>query len=606
MDGVPWMPPIDSFLTGALVLGPPDMGKSRFVVRLFTEIKRADPSVRITIIDPKAGFTEYAGLLNAIPIDGNKCSFSINKLAGIEYRNMVLELMPPLSDTAGLIYGTEVVNESALIALERLDEYIKSAGTDGELSFKDIYSYLPFVEGAKSGRRSGYREAAQTAIRRLMGENDLFACRKGLDLKWLFENDVIISTRSLTDDMQCRALTLLLLYTKYQQCRYLPQTSRLRHLIIIDDGSQYVGNVPHQQNTNFITTAYAHILTKLRSSGTGVCCVTHLPAHMNNAFLALLRTMIVIGSMAGDEHLKVITNFMRLNEDQATAVTRLSKREAIVFAPNTEYKGILHGWVPQVPDPPIDAVIPQAPDLGIVPWQHLEDIPSQPSVPEKRPGKSPEAAKKSNAGQLPQLSEFNDNTKKLLWDCTTYLFNITTTRIKRLCMTGRNFEAAKEEAVNAGMLIESCAGRPLFLIPTVKLFEAFGIIPPYARNVSIEHSFYTLLFEHILKSDTSVRKTQIEFPVGQTGSTGDISTITQSGVMNAYEVTLNTSNIMSQAVKYKDSAYSKITFLCRTSQLAKAVEQYFKNHSLEVQIASRLEVTHFSQIFKNYRKNVNL
>jgi hypothetical protein len=607
IDGIKWKTPTDSLLTGALLLGPQDAGKSRFVINMYTEIKKADPSIKITIIDPKGGFTEYAGLLNAIPVDLNKCSFSINKVTGVDYRNIVLELMPQLADNAGLIYGTEIFNESAMIALDRLDKYEKATGQDAELSFQDIYCYLRLVEDTKYGRRSGYREAAETSLRRIMGENNLFACRKGLDLKWLFENDVILNARSITDEMQCRALALLLLYTRFQQCRYLPQTSQLRHLIIIDDSSRFVGNIPHQQNADSITPSYAHMLAAIRSSGSGVCCVTQLPGHMHNAFLALSRTMIVIGSMAGGQHLKVISDFMRLNEDQIKAVTRLSKREAVGFAPNTEFKKIFHGWVPSVCDPPVNVLLSPLPDLGIVPWQHLDEIPAgQQPQPEKHLPVNAAHQGKSDISQLPGLGGFSDNTKKLLWDNAVSPFNFITTRIKRLNMTVRSFEAAKQEAVNAGMLVQSSAGKAMFLIPTIKLLEAVEMLHPYSRNVSLEHSFYVSLFEHILKAQSTIRKTHTEFSIGQLGSTGDISTVTQSGVMNAYEITLNTSNLLDNAVKYKDSGYSKIIFLCRDNQLAKAVTKYFKTHSLDQGLMAKLEVTYFGQIFKNYRKTTSL
>jgi hypothetical protein len=605
MDGIEWKLPVDSLLTGSLILGPQNAGKSRFIVRICTEIKRVDPSIKITIIDPKAGFLEYAGMLNAIPIDLNKCSFSINKVNGVAYRNMVLDLMPQLGDTIGIILGNELLNESSIIALDKLHEYEKAIDQNAELSFKDTYYYLPFVEGAKSGRRIGYREAAQTSLRRAMGENDLFACRKGLDLKWLFENDVILDARSLTDDTQCRTLTLLLLYTRYQQCRYLPQTSRLRHLFIIDDSSRFVGNPPHQQNADFVTPAYAHTLATLRSAGTGVCCVTQLPAHMNNSFLALSRTMFVIGSMAGGQHLKVISDFMQLNEEQTKAVTRLSKREAIGFAPNTDYKGIVRGWIPLVADPPKNISMPSAPDLGIIPWQALDEIPEKQSQINST---VVENITKENPASIPnpELSQFSEFTKKLLWDCVTYLFNIVSTRIERLGMTGRNFEVAKKEAVDAGMLVESDGGRAMFLMPSVKLFEIFGIIPPYPRNVSLEHSFYVLLFSHILKSALSIRKIQIEYPIDQSGSTGDIWTISQSGEINSYEITLNTSNLLANAVKYKDSSCAKVVFLCRTNQLAKAVEKYFKNRSLDPQLAAKIKVIHFSKMLKDNQKIITL
>ncbi|MEN6384780.1 MAG: hypothetical protein ABFD79_06245 [Phycisphaerales bacterium] len=611
MDGVEWKLPVDSLLTGSLVLGPQDAGKSRFVMRICTEIKRIDPSIKFTIIDPKNGFLEYAGMLNAIPIDLNNYSFSINKVAGIPYRKMVLELMPQLGDTIGIIFGNELLNESSIIAVDKLNEYEKATGQNAELSFRDIDYFLPFAQGARSGRRLGYREAAQTSLRRAMSENDLFACRKGVDLKWLFENDTILDARSLVDDVQCRTLSLLLFYTRYQQCRYLPQTSRLRHLIIIDDSSRFVGNPPHQQNADSVTPAYAHILATLRSTGTGVCCVTQLPAHMNNAFLALSRTMFAVGPMAGGQHLKVISDFMQLNADQIKAVTRLSKREAIGFSPNTNYNGIVHGWVPHVADPPTNILIPSAPNLGIIPWQPLNEIPATQSVPEKQSQTNSTVVENTNKETLPptpapELSQFGEFTKKLLWDCVTYLFNIVSTRIERLNMTGRNFEIAKKEAVDAGMLIESDGGRAMFLIPTVKLFETFDILPPYLRNVSIEHSYYSLLFNHILKSQPSIRKTQIEYPIDQSGSTSDIWTISQSGEISFYEVTLNVSNILANAIKYKDSSCSKIVFLCRTNQLAKAVEKYFKNRSLDPQLAAKIKVIHFSKMLKDNEKIITL
>ena len=235
MDGTNWCIPVDSLLTNGVILGPQQAGKSRFIVHLCMEIQRVRPDVVITIIDPKNGFSDYAPLLNADCIDLSKISFDLKPPTGIKYEDFVLEFMPIVCDGAGLIYSIEIVNDAAAISLKHKDQYTQTTGQDTELSLKDIYCDLSLVSNTSFGRRSEYKQAAQTALHRIIGNRNLFACRKGINLKKLFSKNSIINGRCLTDDMECRTLLSYLLYYKYQQARYLPEINNIQQVNIFNE-----------------------------------------------------------------------------------------------------------------------------------------------------------------------------------------------------------------------------------------------------------------------------------------------------------------------------------------------------------------------------------
>jgi hypothetical protein len=323
-DGVKWFVTVDSLLTGALLVGPQQSGKTRFLVNLCREIQAVNPDIVITIIDPKNAFPSYASMLHARCVDLRFASFGLSHPEGVSEEDFVLEFMPPLADTAGLVYGVEVLTEGALIALGQIEDYRKGTGLETELSLKDIYVALPLVKDTSSGRRQGYREAAQTSLRRILGEKHLFACRRGISMEELFRVNTILGARSETDDMQCRALALFLLYWEYQRHRYQPETNKLTHLIICDDATRWFGTAGDQFGAASRTSPLAHILALLRSTGTGLLVATQLPALLDPSLTALSRTMVAIGPTSGSQHLKVISDFMHLNDDQGKAITRLS------------------------------------------------------------------------------------------------------------------------------------------------------------------------------------------------------------------------------------------------------------------------------------------
>jgi hypothetical protein len=597
IDSVNWLLPVDTPLTGMLILGPQKGGKSRFIVQLCLELRKANPNIVITIIDPKDGFRNYATCIGAVYVDLAKVSLGISRVPGIDYRDVVLEFMPPLADIGGLIYGTEVLNEAADITLHQLGQYIRATGdNDAEICLRDIYVATSLVSQSSSGRRAGYREAAQTVLHRIIGQKNLFATRKGVSLEWLFSRNAVINARCIVDDMTCRALALSFLYWKYQLCRYRPESNQLEHIIIIDDASRFIGTAGDQFESGTRTSPLGHILALLRATGTGLAAATQLPAFIDQSVLALSRTMVVVGGMNGAKHIKVVTAAMGLNEGQVHAIAALNTQEAVGFAPSTAYKLPVHGWVPIVKDmpkyEPSEAnEIPQC-----QPWHNLAELPVIELTTQEYIAEEPEKP------QEVSLTGMSEKAESLTYDCVQSPYHSIQSHMKRLNFSGSAFEAAKAEAIQNGYLIQSSAGKTAYLIASKKAFSAFGYEYPHERAVSEEHSFYVGLCVFLLQADPGYKTVKSEVPLGGSGSTSDVLATRMDGTIDAWEITLSTSNVLTNALKYQHTAYSRIVFLARDNQTADAIKRFFAASNIDSDLLSRIEYMFISQLLERQRK----
>jgi hypothetical protein len=74
--------------------------------------------------------------------------------------------------------------------------------------------------------------------------------------------------------------------------------------------------------------------------------------------------------------------------------------------------------------------------------------------------------------------------------------------------------------------------------------------------------------------------------------------------MAAYEITLSTSNLLSNASKLQETSYKEIVWLCRDAATAKAVRSYFnKSSALPSDLLSRFEYLHFSKFSLQIKGN---
>jgi hypothetical protein len=77
----------------------------------------------------------------------------------------------------------------------------------------------------------------------------------------------------------------------------------------------------------------------------------------------------------------------------------------------------------------------------------------------------------------------------------------------------------------------------------------------------------------------------------------------KSGKMTAYEITLSTSNLLSNAAKLQDTAYEKIVWLCKDAATANAVKSYFnKSSALPEDLTKKFKYLHFSKFSSQIKK----
>lgn len=204
--------------------------------------------------------------------------------------------------------------------------------------------------------------------------------------------------------------------------------------------------------------------------------------------------------------------------------------------------------------------------------------------------------------QHPLLAGVSTVLTKLLWDILVYLYSSVSVRIKRLGISARAYEPAKIEGCEKGFIIESSAGGTIYLIPLEKTFLAFNMPCPYEREISTEHSFYVGLNSFLLGKNPRFKSVRPEYKRGKQGRTSDIVAVAHDGTMEAYEVTLNTTNVLSNATKYTDTAFARIIFLCRDYKLREAVKACCREGGLDPDLLAKIDYMNFSQLLQRQRK----
>lgn len=237
----------------------------------------------------------------------------------------------------------------------------------------------------------------------------------------------------------------------------------------------------------------------------------------------------------------------------------------------------------------------------IKPWHPLTEIPEQQDKGPAPATENPPVV--DNNIPVPQpLPGISATAMQLLWDILCYLFSAITVRIKRLSVSVRAFEKAKHELCEKGLIMESSAGQTTYLIPKREVFQLFSMPCPYKRNVSTIHSFYVLLNCFLLKKDPRYKTVIPEYKIGDRGCTADIGILCHDGTREAAEITLSTSDVLCNALKYDFTPVVSVTFICRDYSLRRGVEATFRESGLSAALLAKLECVQCSTILNRYRK----
>jgi hypothetical protein len=181
---------------------------------------------------------------------------------------------------------------------------------------------------------------------------------------------------------------------------------------------------------------------------------------------------------------------------------------------------------------------------------------------------------------------------QFLADRIYYPFDNVTRQIKRRGLSGRDFEILKNKALINSYIVESSSGNLTFEIPTVKTYQVFNMPSPFGPDP--EHRFYIEMSVYHLKKDPTVRHVYPEYSFGNGNMRSDFASVGLDGRLTAYEITLSTTNVLSNAAKYSNTAFSNIVFLCRDYKLKEAVKAICRQGGLDPKLLSRIDYQHIS------------
>jgi len=354
VDGTPFMIPRRALSRGLFVTGPQGGGKSRFLIWLLLKFNAAQPPIHWFVIDPKLELKPWAEPLGALYIDADDPDIGIDLKpppGGLTYDKWLPSLVPQIGEVIGVVYGTEILQGAATVAVAARENFMRASGKSTEICLQDLFNSIPFVEGISSWRRSQYKDALVTGLSRVLsGSGNLFKCRKGIDLARLFcDHNVIFGTRSITDDFAARFLAVFLLWYLHELDRFSPPSDGPKSALIIDDAHRYVG-AREGFDAGRSLSSLGSILTTLRSSGRCFIAVSQVPHLVDSGVLSLMQTVVQIGALHHASDTQLVAKLMGLSEPQRLALSRLKQREVVAMCGSSVWNEVVHGYVENVLD----------------------------------------------------------------------------------------------------------------------------------------------------------------------------------------------------------------------------------------------------------------
>jgi hypothetical protein len=587
-----------SFPLGWLILGPQGGGKSSAAFHIFRQLR-----CPILFLDPKGTWEFRADALDCEVIPSEFLQFDLHWPNETELPRYLHTQLEGIANATGLQYGVSPLTDALDIAFAQRKTYIEQTGVQTPLCLQDIRLALDLCD-KRNPKRAQYVESVRAALDLLLGKNALFGVREGIPLKDLFAGRYILSTRFLTT-VQSRYLGWYLLNYVYYQSLHQPETTQLRNLIVMDDASKQLSKPDSVFGEGTRTSPWMHLLSTLRSTGTGVILIDQLVEPIYDDIKQLCGNWIVIGGMRNTRNQADIASAMGLTSEQADMLGRMQPREAVVFCPTT-YPRAVHGHIPIVAEPCGKSVINRGHLIyeHLKQWTPLTELP--PSCLEKDAAtggtpSAPAASRPPESTPMPgDLVGMETALAKTLWNIICNPYHNVTQQIKQLDISVREFENQKHQLRDQGYILESSAGNNTFLIPTVKAYQAFKMPSPF--GLEPEHPFYVALGVSCLKKDPTVRHVFPEHPIGTGDKRSDIAVVAHDGRQTAYEVTLNTSNILSNATKYNNTAFARIVFLSRDFKLREAVRACCREGGLDPKLLSRIDFQHISEFLRQQHR----
>ncbi|MFC1635729.1 hypothetical protein ACFL5Z_12890 [Planctomycetota bacterium] len=597
--GIPMYAPFKSFPLCWLLLGDRGGGKSSAAFNILQQL----PGPKL-ILDPKGTWRFRSSQLRARYIEVDHVSLDLEGPDNIQQPLWLYAYMEGAAYVTGLQFGLTYLCSACDIATEQQKQYSERRGGYTPLCLKDIQLALELCT-TRNAKQAQYLESAKTALQLLVGKGSIFANRGGLSLDELLEGNYILSCRYLTTT-QSRMLAWHILAYEYFRCFKLSETTQLLGTICFDDSSKFVSRPDSVFGAGARTSPYLHLLSNLRSTGRSCIFLSQLVQPICDDIRNLCTNWLVTGGLRGSHNQREAAAAMSLTNEQADMLGKLQTREAVCYCPGL-YPRAVHGFIPVVGEPEQGSTEVTPDDIvsRIGNWHPLTEIPTRdrespaPNKPAADVGDTAHTPDKQLTVH-PYLEGVSGVLMEILWDVRVYKFSSASARVKRLQISCRAFEQGKREGYEKGLLLETRNGQTTYLLLTEKSSEALNA--PYPkRNVSRLHSFRVELLQFLLRHDPSYKKVFVEYPLGQKGCTADVCALRHDSGKEGWEVTISTTNVISNLQKYSTTNFIKVVFVAPDYRLKEAVKSTISGAGLSSDLTARAEFKHFSQLLRRKR-----
>lgn len=501
------------------------------------------------------------------------------------------------------------LKKSRNVLLNRLIRLCAHFGVDKDPtkpwpSLYNVLDYLVGMKGSQWGKDAEYRASLVNELRGLLEDSDrVFDTCDGIDVDEHFLTPggiTVLRMETLPAPAQQVVISLVVDRIIAARAARNLHNVPLDVLVVMDEAQQVLSRRADFESSNGVAPLAMQLL-RGRESGVGFIVAPHLLQEISHAVLAAAKTMILVGGLSDSTSIDIAGQMMNLPYVARTMIPRLGRGQALVReigVGNYSDAFLVNLDPPLIAKDAIDEPKRQrlmAPKLAGLPMTPSKPLTSYPSIMAELnlPWKAFNPSSSSGSGsQMPAQEELD-----LLLDCGRHRDDWMKDRQIRLKI--RDYKVLQRQA-------QSLAAQNLLAIHDFRLgrasytflevtdvgWQMLGKTRPlhYIGHGGFVHTVLIGRVAGFLKIKRW-SNVQPEYPVGPHRHAVDVYGRSPQGVDTAFEITISSSNVVSNAMNTLSSptAIQELIFLCPVQVECKKVEAILRKDPGVVPLLSRIQ-----------------
>lgn len=462
-------------------------------------------------------------------------------------------------------------------------------------SLFNVLDYLRQLRGPKFGKEAEYRYSLINELQGLLEDTGtVFDTCDGIDVDQHMlapGGATVLQMETLPAPAQQMIISLTVERIIAKRVAANVHNPGLEVLIVLDEAQQILSRKADWEASNGIAPLASQLL-RAREAGIGFIVVPHLLPDTSRAVLAAAKSMLVVGGLSDTASIDIAAQMMNLSPRAKTMIPRLGCGQALVR--EVGQGAYTDAFLVDV-DPPVlakDAISEagrqrlMAPKLAGLPRTTSKPLTNYPSIMAEL--HTPWTAPAPAASQTSTVPSVTQEMSDLLFDAARHKGDWMVERRARLNIRDYKILQGLAQALEAQGLVRQHTirlGRTTYALLEVTDhgWRILGQTKPvgYIGHGSLVHTVLISRVARYLASKTWAN-VQTEFPVGPTGHAVDVYGRSPAGLVTAFEITLSTSNVVSNALRTlaPPSPVQELIFLCPVQKECLQVEALLRGDPL--------------------------